>query len=195
MRALILLPFLIWSTFAQDCSSFGRAVITDQKNMASDVALGYLGLDQSQVTKLQVSNYASWKENQRGCLANVIHYAKVLVETKQGNERCTTTLDLHTKDDFTSSVQFEREYKARNAETVCSTETEAEANISALCQSTPSCPREGGVKLVKDYEDNCGCKYFEDIIAYEDTGDQYDNFFGILNLVKKPEGLYSPFTK
>ena len=64
MRALILLPFLIWSTFAQDCSSYSRAVVTDQKNMATDVALQYLQVNKSNVTVLEVKDYVSWKQNQ-----------------------------------------------------------------------------------------------------------------------------------
>jgi hypothetical protein len=192
MRLLLLLPFIICNAFALDCGQYSRAVVTDQKNMATDVALQYLQVDKEKVTRLEVKDYVSWKENQKGCLADVIHYAKIEIDTIEGEKRCSTTMDLHTKDDFTSSVQFEREYKVRNVQKECEEQTATQA---LQCQQTPRCPREGGSRLVKDYQDECKCKFFDQIVLFEDTGDLYDNFFSVLNLIKKPAELFSPFSK
>jgi len=193
MRAIILLPFLIWSTFAQDCSSFSRAVVTDQKNMASDVALQYLQVDQQKVTHLEVRDYSSWKQNQKGCLADVIHYAQIVLELKKENTRCLMIMDLHTKDDFTSGAQFEREYKVRNITQECGQESPQQAAQAMSCEQAPKCERGAGAQIVKDYNDNCRCKYFEELTQLDDTGDLYDDFFNVLNLFKKPVDIISPF--
>lgn len=179
---------------ANDCSHVGRATTTDQKSMAHAIAFKYLGLKNSEVIRMEVSQYVSWKTNQEMCLADVIHYARIKVEAKDGaNRRCITELDLHTKDYFVGQIEYGREYKARNVETACFEESEVQANQRRACEEMSACPIKRDGVLIRDLYNNCECSYILDLVDYENVQDLYEGFFSPQNEFKKPENLQSPF--
>lgn len=196
LKAALVLTALFFNSnlFANDCSHVGRATTTDQKSMAHAIAFKYLGLKTKDVIRMETSQYVSWKTNQEMCLADVIHYARVTVEAKDGaGRRCVTSLNLHTKDYFVGQVEYSREYKARDVETDCFEESEAQANQRLKCEAMPACPiKRDGVR-VRDLNKNCECSYVLDLVDYEDVTKIYEGFFSPKKEFNKPENLESPF--
>ncbi len=177
-----------------DCSFMGRATTTDQKSMAYDIAFKYLGLQGSQVIRMQTSDYVSWKSMQVQCLANIIHYARVSVESRDGQgRRCLTELDLHTKDYFVAQLEYNREYKARNVETTCFKEDAEQSQQRLQCDQMPKCPTKRDGLQVRDLYNNCECSYVLDLVDYEEVSEDYEDFYNPNRPFKKPEGLQSPF--
>lgn len=198
---VILSLFVFQASFSSDtnnCSHIGRATVTDQKGMAVATALRGLGIKQDSIIYLESSDYVSWKGEQKGCLANILHKTKIKVIYKTAiHSRCETTLDLHTKDHFLSADDEGslREYKMRNLEESCYDENEEMIAQTNRCDSQEKCPLVDSVRLVKDYYDNCNCKSFLDTVRTEDTGDTYKDFFNPNKSYLKPESINSPFEK
>jgi hypothetical protein len=196
MKKMILALGLLLSFIANanDCSHVGRATTTDQKSMAHAIAFKYLGLKTSEVIRMETSQYVSWKTNQEMCLADVIHYARVRVEARDGvGRRCITELNLHTKDYFVGQVEYSREYKARDVETNCFEENVEQSAQRLACESMPKCPvKRDGVR-VRDLYNNCECSYVLDLVDFEDVTELYEGFFSPQNEFNKPQNLQSPF--
>lgn len=200
MKALTLLAiFMAFSFIAtvqaeNNCDNMGRATTTDQKNMALDIALKFLSLTQEDVLKMKVSNYASWKSIQVMCLADIVHFANVEVEKRDGEgRRCVTTLDLHTKDYFVAQLEYNREYKARNVQTNCFDEDENQQEQRNHCESMTQCPSRRDGKLHRDIYDNCKCKYITEMVQYTDVQADYEDFYNPSKPFSRPQGIQSPF--
>lgn len=190
---LLALGLLTFSSHAIFCENVGRATTTDQKSMSNAISLGYLGLDEENILRAGTSGYFSWKENQKGCLADVLHFTVVTVLEKKGEEVCETTLDLHTKDYFVDRTDFEREYKPRNVETTCFAPTGELKERMDKCEAMPACPKSRDGLLVRDIDNNCDCSFYYDRLKFDDVSDQYLEFFNPWKEFKKPEGFTSLF--
>jgi hypothetical protein len=192
----IFMAFSILSNVSasSDCDHMGRATTTDQKNMALDVALKFLGLEEKNILKMEVSNYASWKSIQVMCLADIVHFANVEIENRDGEgRRCVTTMDLHTKDFFVAQLEYNREYKARNVQTNCFDENQSQRESVNQCDSMSQCPRKRDGTLYRDIYDSCSCKYITEMIQFDDVQGLYEDFYNPEASFSKPEGLQSPF--
>lgn len=185
--------FFVSSFAGELCSNVGRATTTDQKSMSNAIALGFLNIKEENIYNAKTENYVSWKVNQEGCLADIIHYAKVSVLERRGNDVCETVLDLHTKDYFSGRVSFEREYKPRNVETNCFTPEGELANTISKCEAMPKCPMTRDGLQTRDIFNNCECSFLYDKLDFEDVVEFYEGFFNPEREFKKPEGLSSPF--
>jgi len=190
LTALCLVTF---TSQANLCSNIGRAITTDQKSMSNAISLGYLGLSEENVLRAGTSEYVSWKENQKGCLADVVHFAKVTVLEKRGEEVCETSLDLHTKDYFVDRTEYEREYKPRNVESTCFAPTGELKEKINQCEAMAACPKSRDGLLVRDIDNNCECSFFYDRIQFEDVGEEYEGFFNPVMDFGKPVGVRSLF--
>ncbi len=190
----ILLSALFSPTFATECENMGRATTTDQKNMAFDIAFKFLEYSQKEIISLETEDYVSWKVNQIGCMADIVHYAKIRVVKKNGpGKRCVTELDLYTKDFFVAQINYTRDYKPRNVVTDCYEENTEEQIARNKCEQMTACPRAEGGTLYRDISANCECRHTYDFVQYEDTLDLYDNFYSPKREFSKPPGVEDLF--
>ena len=192
----IFMAFSILSSVsaANDCDHMGRATTTDQKAMALDIANKFLSLSDDQILKMKVTNYESWKSIQVMCLADIVHFANIEVENRDGEgRRCVTTMDLHTKDYFVAQLEYNREYKPRNVQTNCFDESQTQRNMVSQCDSMSQCPRKRDGTLYRDIYDNCSCKYITEMVQYIDVQSLYEDFYNPEAKFSKPESINSPF--
>lgn len=175
---------------AQDCSNMGRAIVTDQKNMSFDMTFKYFQADYRKLISLGTSDYVSWKGEQVGCLANVGHFAVFKLVTKgEAGQRCESTVDVYALDHFVHTTTFEREYKPRNLEENCRPETPEEAAITAKCEALPQCPRVDNNIQIRDYNDDCACKFVPDMISFDDQVGAYEDFFNPKKEFPRPDSI------
>lgn len=199
MKALTLLAIfvafsMIANVYATSCDHMGRATTTDQKAMAIDIALKFLELPEKDVLKMKVTEYSSWKAMQIQCLADIVHFAKVEIENRdKDGHRCITTVDLHTKDYFVAQLEYNREYKARNVKVECFREDEQQRQARVQCDAMSKCPSQRDAMLYRDIYDNCSCKYFTEMIQYDDVQELYEDFYNPSKPFSKPESIESPF--
>ncbi|MCR9205262.1 MAG: hypothetical protein NXH75_11825 [Halobacteriovoraceae bacterium] len=194
---MMLVVFFSSSVYAQMtlnlCQNVGRATTTDQKSMSHAIAKGYLGLKDENILTAGTSEYVSWKLNQKGCLADIVHYALVTVVERKGEEVCETTLDLHTKDYFVDRTEFEREFKPRNVKKTCALPEGELAERINKCDSMGACPRSREGMLTRDILNGCACTFLYDRLDFEEVSDVYSEFFNPNISFDKPEGLNTPF--
>ena len=196
LKYFLIFPLMVasLSLYSQDCSRVARATSADQKKMAMDVTFLYLGEDARDIIEINVDDYVSWKENQKGCLADVLHYAKINVVVKKAQgSRCTISLELHAKDYFVSSENFEREYKPRNVTRTCQDETLVQEEIRLKCDQQKACPFNNDIRLFRQYDENCSCVLFDKLIKFVNVQDQYKDFFSPEVDFNRPEDIPDMF--
>lgn len=179
---------------AHICDSVVRAVNTDQKSMVMGVTLNpaALNLWPENVYGMRIDGYVSWKEMQKGCLADVLHRADVEIQYLQADQLCTSRMVLHRKDEFVSG-DAAAVYKIRDRNDSCvAPSTEQTATIQQ-CRAT-TCPYVGDSPTFADFQDNCVCKIFDDMIQFKDESPKYENFYDPALSFSKPEGIETPFS-
>lgn len=193
-----LIAFLILSVSlssqAHICDDIVRAVTTDQKDMVMAVTLNpqALGLSPFAIYSMEMTNYVSWKENQVGCLADVLHRADIEVKSVKGPQLCTTKMTLHRKDEFVSG-NGAAVYKIRERQDNCTAPSPEERTNINKCAAV-ACPYVGENPTFPDFKGNCECKFFDEVIQLEEEWQKYEDFYNPEKSFAKPEGVESPFT-
>lgn len=194
---ILIFSFILAASFqtqAHICDDVVRAVTTDQKSMVMALTLnpGALNLSPFDVYSMQITDYVSWKENQKGCLADVLHRATVEVQSINNLQICTTKLTLHRKDEFVSG-DGAAVYKIRDRQDSCVNPSLEQGAKIAQCQAV-ACPYVGESPTFADHRDNCTCKFFDELIQFEEEWPKYEDFYNPEKPFAKPEGVESPFT-
>ncbi|MCF8060563.1 MAG: hypothetical protein K9K67_14775 [Bacteriovoracaceae bacterium] len=197
MRSILFTIFfsaLLSPVFALECEHMARATTTDQKNMAFDIAFKFLQYSPEEIISMQTTEYVSWKSNQIGCLADVSHYAKVIVVKKDGpGKRCATELDLYAKDFFVAQINYIRDYKPRNTKTICYEESESEMASRNKCEQMTACPRQRDGLLYRDITANCECRPLYNMVKFDEVSERYEGFYNPKKEFSKPADIEDLF--
>ncbi len=195
-KFIVLFLSLSFGVAAQDCSTFSRAIVTDQKNISYDLSLGYLQLNPSFIIDLETTDYVSWRGDNLNCLIDIYHYMqfKLVQKSALEGQRCVTTMDVYVKDHF--STTSEREIKPRNVKRVCYEEDQEERAVSQQCAAAPTCPMNSRDGIwVQDYSNNCECILFDQLIGFDDVVEQYEEFYNFKVEYKKPSNIQDLFAE
>jgi len=183
----------VTNSFALDCSAYSRTVVTDQKNISYDLALGYLQLHPSFIIEMGTSGYSSWRGQRKDCLVDIFHYMQFRIVQKSpiAGERCVTTINTYVKDHFSTTA--EREIKPRDVERICSQETDEERAVSNRCASIPECPVSRDGVYIQDFSNDCKCVLLDQKIQYDDVYEDYLDFYNFDIEYKKPSNIDNLF--